>query len=135
MKVLQTFALPLGYGTIKNGAVDETRTRDLHLGKVALYQLSYYRLYGALGRNRTTDTVIFSHMLYLLSYQGTMAMRKGLEPSTSSVTGWHSNQLNYRTIYGGNNRARTCDPLLVRQMLSQLSYAPSPEPLTAATCI
>ena len=45
MKVLQTFALPLGYGTIKNGAVDETRTRDLHLGKVALYQLSYYRMY------------------------------------------------------------------------------------------
>ena len=52
-----------------NGAVDETRTRDLHLGKVALYQLSYYRA-GALGRNRTTDTVIFSHMLYRLSYQG-----------------------------------------------------------------
>ena len=27
-----------------NGAVDETRTRDLNLGKVALYQLSYYRM-------------------------------------------------------------------------------------------
>ena len=55
-----------------------------------------------------------------------MATRKGLEPSTSSVAGWHSNRLNYRAIYeiGGNNRARTCDPLLVRQMLSQLSYAP-----------
>ena len=55
-----------------------------------------------------------------------MATRKGLEPSTSSVTGWHSNRLNYRATYeiGGNNRARTCDPLLVRQMLSQLSYAP-----------
>ena len=71
IKVLQTFALPLGYGTNQNGAVDGTRTRDIHLGKVALYQLSYYRMNnGALGRNRTTDTVIFSHMLYQLSYQG-----------------------------------------------------------------
>ena len=25
-----------------------------------------------------------------------MATRRGLEPLTSSVTGWHSNQLNYR---------------------------------------
>ena len=68
IKVLQTFALPLGDGTIKIGAVDETRTRDLHLGKVALYQLSYYRKTGA-GRNRTTDTEIFSLLLYLLSYR------------------------------------------------------------------
>ncbi len=43
--VLQTAALPLGYGTlyIKNGADDEARTRYLHLGKVALYQMSYIR--------------------------------------------------------------------------------------------
>ena len=32
--------------TAFRGAVDETRTRDLHLGKVALYQLSYYRRRG-----------------------------------------------------------------------------------------
>ena len=82
---------------------------------------------GASGRNRTTDTGIFSPLLYLLSYRSkTLATRKGLEPSTSSVTGWRTNQLYYRaTFVNGNNRARTCDPLLVRQMLSQLSYAPT----------
>ncbi len=54
-----------------------------------------------------------------------MATRNGLEPSTSSVTGWRANRLHHRARYGGgNNRARTCDLLLVRQMLSQLSYAP-----------
>ena len=37
-------ALPLSYTRRICGAVDEARTRDLHLGKVALYQLSYYRM-------------------------------------------------------------------------------------------
>ena len=53
--VLQTGALPLGYGTnsIKYGTLsvpyffgagDEARTRYLHLGKVALYRMSYTRI-------------------------------------------------------------------------------------------
>ena len=51
IKVLQTFALPLGHGTILRngnrsvfGAGDEARTRYLHLGKVALYRMSYPRI-------------------------------------------------------------------------------------------
>ena len=36
IKVLQTFALPLGDGT-KFGAEDGIRTRDIYLGKVTLY--------------------------------------------------------------------------------------------------
>ncbi len=71
-----------------NGADDEARTRYLHLGKVALYQMSYIRIFiGASGRNRTIDTGIFSPLLYRLSYRGKLATRNGLEPSTSSVTG------------------------------------------------
>ena len=86
IRVLQTHALPLGYVTILKkrrllhskisvfshfGAEDEARTRYLHLGKVALYQMSYIRKkYGAFGRNRTNDTGIFSPLLYQLSYRG-----------------------------------------------------------------
>ena len=65
----------------KHGASDEARTRYLHLGKVALYQMSYTRMFcpergdslrdfGASGRNRTNDTRIFSPLLYQLSYRG-----------------------------------------------------------------
>ena len=70
VELLQSSALPLGYGTVpiilcsfskeKNaifwkhgakklcpvsGASDEARTRYLHLGKVALYQMSYTRIW------------------------------------------------------------------------------------------
>ena len=37
----------LTYG--ESGADDEARTRYLHLGKVALYQMSYIRIYGNMG--------------------------------------------------------------------------------------
>ena len=54
------------------GAGDEARTRYLHLGKVALYRMSYTRK---------------------------LATRNGLEPSTSSVTGWRANRLHHRAKF------------------------------------
>ena len=68
-----------------NGADYEARTRYLHLGKVALYQMSYGRiletllglLTGASDRNRTNDTGIFSPLLYRLSYRGITAWLHG----------------------------------------------------------
>ena len=44
----------------------------------------------------------------------------GLEPGVKALQA-SALPLGYGAVYGGNNRARTYDPLLVRQMLSQLS--------------
>ena len=60
----------------------------------------------------------------------------GLEPSTSRLSGGRSNLLSYKPLFarlalfrvplshGGDNRDRTDDPLLAKQVLSQLSYTP-----------
>ena len=77
----------LGMGR-RNGAEDGTRTRDPHLGKVMLYQLSHFRSMptrcGAESQIRTGDTAIFSRVLYQLSYLGPVktlarARRRGAE--------------------------------------------------------
>ena len=64
---------------------------------------------------------------------------RGLEPPTSRLSGVRSNHLSYKpmlvsasgrrfrlpTPCGGDEEDRTPDPLLARQVLSQLSYAPN----------
>ena len=62
---------------------DEARTRDPNLGKVVLYQLSYFRV----------------------------ATRTRLELVTSAVTGRHSNQLNHRAEHKKMVGANGIEPL------------------------
>ena len=85
MKVLQTFALPLGHGTrflyekkecyehipLLFGAGDEARTRYLHLGKVALYRMSYARIW-----RRPSESNCFD------SGASRMVPPVGIEPTT-----------------------------------------------------
>ena len=52
------------------GAGDWNRTHNLLITNQLLCQLSYTSMVGASGRNRTTDTGIFSPLLYRLSYRG-----------------------------------------------------------------
>ena len=63
-----------------------------------------YGLFGAADQIRTGDLILTKDALYLLSYsskehapfdKGHVATKKGLEPSTSGVTGRRSNRLNY----------------------------------------
>ena len=67
---------------------------------------------------------------------------RGLEPPTSRLSGVRSNHLSYKPIWfsasgrrfrlptpcGGDEEDRTPDPLLARQVLSQLSYTPIFQP-------
>src|SRR5690606_677994 len=46
------------------GAKDEVRTRDLNLGKVALYQLSYFRLFCVVLVNANIGRFVFLSSLF-----------------------------------------------------------------------
>ena len=81
-----------------NGADDEARTRYLHLGKVALYQMSYIRIPWCLRAESNHRHGDFQSPALPTELQRQMATRKGLEPSTSGVTGRRSNRLSYRAI-------------------------------------
>ena len=79
----------------RNGAEDGTRTRDPHLGKVMLYQLSHFRsiarpavpgpFFGAESQDRTGDTAIFSRVLYQLSYLGPVSPRGATPPAADRL--------------------------------------------------
>ena len=67
-------------------------------------------LFGAAKQIRTADLVITNDVLYHLSYSSifyaadfhlrhNLATVKGLEPSTSSVTGWRTNRLYYTATF------------------------------------
>ena len=79
----------------------------------------------------------FSFAYFSFLQKKSMVGTSGLEPPTSRLSGVRSNHLSYEPIVfrsaavlvlplplGGDEEVRTPDPLLARQVLSQLSYTP-----------
>ncbi|MDI3534722.1 MAG: hypothetical protein PWQ82_1087 [Thermosediminibacterales bacterium] len=73
IKVLQTSALPLGYAAMERKTGFEPAA--LALARRCSTTELFPQTNGASGRNRTTDTRIFSPLLYQLSYRGKIKWR------------------------------------------------------------
>ena len=97
------------------------------------------RLLGGGKEDRTPDPLLAKQGLSQLSYTPDKVVGLGrLELPTSRLSGVRSNHLSYKpmlvsasgrrfrlpTPCGGDEEDRTPDPLLARQVLSQLSYTP-----------
>ncbi len=106
---LQSAAFSLFATPPKNDAGERSRTLDLLITSQLLYQLSYTgKLLWWVGTESNcrhlelqsnalpTELPTHNNQMYFCKK---MAVRTGLEPATSCVTGRHSNQLNYRTIW------------------------------------
>ena len=82
----------------------------------------------------SSHTPLLAYVVLEISILRFVSFRKlvgssGLEPPTSRLSGVRSNHLSYEPLYepsgpGGDERDRTDDPLLAKQVLSQLSYTP-----------
>jgi hypothetical protein len=75
------------------------------------------------------DTFFSEHYIVFKVQLLLVVGSSGLEPPTSRLSGVRSNRLSYEPMVfgllpGGDERDRTADPLLARQVLSQLSYTP-----------
>ena len=105
----------------KIGAGDEARTRYLHLGKVALYRMSYARINYVAGlpchhRAETLDDEQVGDKLPPDAIWWCLRSESNQRHADFQSAALPS-ELQRHIILGGNNWTRTSDPLLVRQVL------------------
>ena len=103
------------------GGDEENRTPDPLLARQVLSQLSYTPMVLFF----KAFSIVFS---FSFAWKNVVGLTR-LELVTSRLSGVRSNQLSYKPIlksfdFSGDEEIRTLDPLLARQVLSQLSYIP-----------
>ena len=101
------------------GGDEENRTPDPLLARQVLSQLSYTPMVLFF----KAFSIVFS---FSFAWKNVVGLTR-LELVTSRLSGVRSNQLSYKPIlksfdFSGDEEIRTLDPLLARQVLSQLSY-------------
>ena len=113
---------------INNKAGDENRTRDNSLEgcgfTTKLHPHIIFKWRGTESNCRHKELQSFALPTELPSqklYTFSITVLAGFEPAISCVTGRRDNPYTIGPFKYGGYRVRTCDPLLVRQMLSQLS--------------
>ena len=88
------------------------------------FTLLFYSVFKILKSAQLTSDFIFDKVFARKLFT-CLVGTSGLEPPTSRLSGVRSNHLSYAPISsGGDEEDRTPDPLLARQVLSQLSYTP-----------
>ena len=92
---------------LKNQSLCLSLSFDYSTLKLKVFTLSKYLLYS------DGKTLFLSIIIALFSFQGTIPFKVFIKEFLNHICG-----------YGGDEENRTPDPLLARQVLSQLSYTP-----------
>ncbi len=71
---------------VGNGAGDGIRTRDINLGKVALYQLSYSREANCVNRHEANVIIVARGLENCQTWVETAKLREGLSARTRTPT-------------------------------------------------
>ena len=106
------------------GADDEARTRYLHLGKVALYQMSYVRIWCLRSESNQwhgdfQSPALPTELQRQMWRPGTGSNRRPLAWQASVLTSWTTEP------YGRGRRTWTLGTWFWRPLLYQLSYTPN----------
>ena len=107
---------------MQSGCNEQDEREHQHRARSQFVRLMRY-LGGAQGRNRTTDTVIFSHVLYQLSYLGAGPARMGRSARRGRYKGSNPHCPERLLVAYGLTADRGAESLFQRNAIAHRKYA------------